>query len=227
MGQDSWSRSVFNRAGMSGEDDALGFVIKRQQGPWLIAAAVEGGWGTFSSHRFLTFPTVATATGEAGVSNAIARLRVAYLLSGGGWYFKPSLDLESGYQNMKGFTETGAGPLDLVVNAAKPSLMAATPGFEFGKSLQTASNTVVRPFLSVQTSFASTARWTVDASFAGAPTTTPVFATSTPFPRTLSKVLAGIDVLATDKISVRALAQDTFGGRFNDYQEQIKAAVRF
>jgi uncharacterized protein with beta-barrel porin domain len=226
------ARTTTNSATTNADRFDIGVSVKHLYGNWLFATAANIGFATLDTSRFIGFPGPGvTAKGQATLWHADARFRASYLIESGISYAKPSVDVDLIYVNMPGFTETGAGPLNLRVNSVSEVLAALTPGIEFGASFRgNDGRAVVRPFVSAAISLFSRNNWAVSSTFEGTPTTVAPFNTTTAFPNTLYKTALGVDFISTRKtggLDMRFLYEGQFSHGYQSHTGSVKASVRF
>jgi hypothetical protein len=210
----------------------IGVSVKHLHGNWLFATAANVGFATLDTSRFIGFPAPGlTAKGQTTIWHLDARFRASYLIESGITYAKPSVDVDLIYVNMAGFTETGAGPLNLRVNSVNEVMAALTPAIEFGASFRGNDGAaVVRPFASGGFSLFTRNNWTVSSTFEGTPTTVAPFNTSTAFPGMLYRTTLGVDFISTRKtggLDMRFLYEGQFSHGYQSHTGSVKASVRF
>jgi uncharacterized protein with beta-barrel porin domain len=209
----------------------IGFAVKRQLGNWLIAGAADFGVSTMNTTRSINFPIPVSAASQSQLWHIDTRFRAAYLIEQGHMYLKPSIDLDLFYISMPGFSETGAGPLDLNIKGMNRTIGAATPALEIGANYPTPDGlAVVRPFAITGFSAFTSNSWSVKSTFEGTPAGVDPFVTTASFPGLLYKASAGIDFLSTKKfggLDLRFVYDGQFADKFQNHTGSIKAAIRF
>jgi uncharacterized protein with beta-barrel porin domain len=209
----------------------IGAILKYVNGPWLLAGALEAGYAGADTTRSIGFPAPATtAYSNSGTWHLDGKLRAAYLLEMGNVYAKPMVDGDVMYLHTPGFSEYGAGALNLNVNGMSDVLFSTTPALELGVTAIDGGDHVLRPRLSVGATFFSRNSLSVDATFAGAPAGSAPFTTTTTFPQVVAKVSGGIDLFSkrqTGGLDIRLQYDGQFADGFQSHTGGIKASMRF
>jgi uncharacterized protein with beta-barrel porin domain len=209
----------------------VGAILKYVNGPWLLAGALDAGYAGADTTRSIGFPAPATtAYSNSRTWHADVKLRAAYLFEAGKFYAKPMADADVTYLYMPGFSEYGAGALNLNVNGMSDVLFSATPALELGVTALDGGDHVLRPRLSVGATFFSKNSLSVDANLAGAPAGSAPFTTTTTFPQVVAKVSGGIDLFSkrqTGGLDIRLQYDGQFGDGFQSHTGGAKASMRF
>ena len=208
----------------------FGGAIKHQIGPWLFAAALDAGYEKLNTTRDINFAGVTAATSAPSVWRLDSRFRAAYVVESNGLYVKPSLDLDTIYTAIPGFSEQGAGALGLNVAPANKVTFAATPTIELGETWLLANGSALRPYIRGGATVFSNNTWSLNSTFEGAPAGVAPFTTLSTLPQTLWKVSAGIDIFAIagiPNLDLRLEYEGRFGASYNDQTGLVKLSRRF
>ena len=207
----------------------FGAAIKYNPGPLLLAAAVYGGYGWYSTDRFINFADFsADPTSDSNISRVGGQLRAAYLIDRGAWYLKPLVDLNATRINLNGFSEQGAGGADLNVSGSGSTVFTASPAVEVGTQTGLQNGALVRPFARLGVSAYSNTNFAVTASFAGAPAGVAPFSVATGIDAVTADVAAGADLFLPDSRWALKLAYNArYGARVRDQGVSLKANLRF
>jgi uncharacterized protein with beta-barrel porin domain len=207
-----------------------GLALKHQIGPWLFAAALSGGFADLDVTRDIGFPAAgASASSEPSMWNLDARLRASYLIEKGMWYFKPQVDLDLLYVNMPAFSESGAGALNLNVDAISDVSFAVTPSLEIGTTWS-GEGYDMRSFVSLGVTVNSQDSWSMTASMQGAPAGVGTFTSMTETSRAYGNFGAGLEVLSTKKtggFDLRLQYSTQIADDYFSHTGTAKLAVRF
>jgi outer membrane autotransporter protein len=219
---DSLAQSQANRA-------HFGAAIKYNPGPLLLAAAVYGGYGWYTTDRFINFENFnAIATSDSGISRIGGQFRAAYLVDRETWYLKPLVDLNVTRVNLNGFGEQGAGGADLIVSGSGSTVFSASPAVEVGTQAGLQNGVLVRPFARFGMTAFSNTDFAVDASFSGAPAAVPSFQVNTGIDSVTADVAAGADFFLPQSPWALKLAYGAhYGARVRDQGFTLKASLRF
>lgn len=179
----------------------LGVVaLKHEAGPWTFTGAVDASYGWMNSSRVIPAAN-AVATASPDSFNVGLHLRAAYQIPFDRFYLEPALDGDLNYINLPGYTESGAGALNLKVQSANNVIATGTPNLRIGTRAQIGSATV-DAYVGAGVSFIAGNTYTTNASFA----TAPGFGS---FTNTLAnahvagKFSAGVEVYTTKRLDVR------------------------
>ncbi|MGA9330376.1 MAG: hypothetical protein WBV83_15000, partial [Bradyrhizobium sp.] len=208
----------------------FGAALKHQIGPWLFAAALDVGYDALNTTREIGFAGVQAATSTPSVWRLDSRFRAAYVAEFGNAYVKPSLDLDVIYTALPGFSEAGAGPLNLNVASSNKVAFAASPMVELGQTYFLANGSALRPFIQGGATLLSNNTWSVNSTFESAPAGVAPFTTLTSLPQTLWKVSTGIDIFSVARIpglDLRLEYQGRFGPGYNDQTGLVKLSRHF
>ena len=211
-----------DRASSSGNEAMAGVVVKYAPGPISLALALDAGMGWNDNKRSITLLNE-TATASNTQNHLGAQLRAAYLLDHGLWYAKPMVDFNATLLNIGGYTETGSSS-NLVVLDSKNTILSLSPAIEFGGQFKLANGALVRPYTKLGvTVFGATSIGTT-AHLVG---TTGDFNVSSSGDRTLLDLTGGLDILATDGITLRLNAESHFGATTRDVAASAKVGWSF
>jgi uncharacterized protein with beta-barrel porin domain len=208
----------------------FGAALKHQIGPWLFAAALDLGYDALNTTRTIDFAGVQSANGAPSVWRLDSRFRAAYVAEFGNAYVKPSLDLDVIYTALPGFSESGAGPLNLAVASSNKVVFAASPTVELGQTYFPTNGPALRPFIQAGVTLLSNNTWSLNSTFESAPAGVTPFATLTSLPQTLWKVSTGIDIFGVARIpglDLRLEYQGRFGPGYNDQTGLVKLSRHF
>ncbi len=184
-----------NGASSSSDSLHLGGVLKRETGPLLLAAAADAGYSTAERNRPTGFPVMVNAESSSDTIQLSLRLRGAYTAElGGGFYLRPSVDIDGYHIRSEGFSETGAGALGLTVTDAEETLAAGTVSLEAG-FMSKLGDALLHPYFEAGYTRLSTDTLDVTARFQGAPSGVGDFALATAIPQELVGGRIGIEAL--------------------------------
>ncbi|TSD90205.1 autotransporter outer membrane beta-barrel domain-containing protein [Mycobacterium sp. KBS0706] len=225
--QNSWLDGYDGRVDGDGDSGYLGLTVKREIGPWQIAGALSGSYGSFELNRRVSIPGFAgTASSDPDVFAGSARLRVARTFAVSEMYLKPYLDLDAIYSRMPGYREDGGGDLGLKVEDSDQFTFAFSPTIEVGGRVA-AGNAVLRPYAYAGVSILTDDDWTAKARFAGAPSGTGSFDTSLPIDDVVARIGAGVQVLTAAGVDFRFQYDGEFSDRTSSNAGSLKAILPF
>jgi outer membrane autotransporter protein len=204
----------------------LGVVLKREVGPWLISGAIDAGYGWYDSTRNVWLgPVPQVASGSFNGQHAGLHGRVAYQMPQDRWYLKPYVDLHATYQRTDGYTETGAGPLNLTVDSNSATRLMASPMIELGGRLDLRNDTVLMPYISVGGLFFNKNEWTTDAMLSGAGVGP--FEVTAELPAAQFNLNAGATLTSGKHLQVRLEYVGQFASNYNANSGSLKFSYLF
>ncbi|WP_127091966.1 autotransporter outer membrane beta-barrel domain-containing protein [Aquabacter cavernae] len=205
----------------------LAVALKKEIGPWLFSAAMGGGYSWTESSRFIslgTYNAQAEASPESGF--LFGRLRGSYeVLLGNDFYMRPTVDLDVIAVHQQGYTESGAGALNLNVRSNSQSFYAITPSVEFGQRLNLPGG-AGRLYLSLGATFMSGDDWQTSATFAGV-SDMDAFSSSVPIAGDLARIGLGLDLPQSAGFQVKVQYDGAIGTDFQAHGGSVFLNFRF
>ena len=188
---------------LGGEGWTAGMIAKHQMGDWLVSAAVEGGEMSYTSTRQAQlYGLGGTATAKFGITHFGVHSRVSRQFAFERFYLKPYVDLHATHIDSDGYTEHGAGPLDLNVAAAHTNVFAASPMIEAGSKFDFGKETTLQIYAGVGGAIYGQNSLGMKMQLADSPG--PIYFTQTSeLPSERFKTTAGLDLKAGDHMDVR------------------------
>ncbi len=145
----------------------LGAYARQAFGNFAVAADLVYGWSDWNATRVM--PTMSrTATGEFDSTELRGDLRAEYMFDFGGGWVAPFGQLSFRKFDFDGFTEEGAGAVNLVVEDADDTVLTPSLGLRAGTSFETAM-AVLRPEVTLAYSFDDDNSSFRDVAYLGAP----------------------------------------------------------
>lgn len=197
-----------------GERYQFGAIVKAVYGGATFSLSLSGGEGSYDSRRNLSIPapgTVATSTQK--IDFVSSHLRAGYAFTPGNWYVRPLVDLGVTRTKLGAFTESGAGPANLMVQEQTEDYVSVQPLIEFGTEWTQLDGTLLRPYASVgATHYLSGTNPEITATLQGAPIGVAPFTVQGDMDKTFANLGLGMDVIAVDGKSVRV----SYDGQYSD-----------
>ena len=204
-----------------------GGVIKREMGPLLLAAAASYQYSRADLSRTVNFPIAQVSANSKPVTDlASLRLRAAYTAQGGAFYVKPSIEGEAYHLGLKGYHESGAPGLNLIVRDSDQSFASGTANLEIGATHVTARGVVLRPYANVGVTRFSENSWDVTARLESSPAAAPDFTVKTELPKQVTRAAVGLEA-DFDKGAIRFEYETRQGDRYRDDTAAIKLRMQF
>ncbi len=192
---DSRIRSNDKRLTIDGDVFSVSGAIKYDPGPWLAALAVAGSFGDFDNSRATSFGSLGgTANSSTNVYSFSSRFRGAYSFTQDWFYAQPFADLDILYSHQEGFTESGAGSLNLTVDGFNEVTVLGTPAVEIGAVRPMENGLALRAFARGGVTFSSTGDVSTDARLASAPAGADGFDLVLPGDQVFGRVSAGVEL---------------------------------
>lgn len=204
----------------------LGGIVKYNPGPWLIALALNGGFGNSDNKRFATFGGfTGTATSSNDTDYISGRLTTAYLMPLGSFYLKPQMDIAQTYINRGGYSESATGGIGLTVASSSLSVWSYAPSIELGMQTRIANNNIVRPYAKIGGTWQDKGSVSTTASFTGVAGST--FTMTSSMDRAFLNLGGGLDVISTDGSVLRLQLDGQYGENTTSTTGSAKFSVKF
>ncbi|WP_144630182.1 autotransporter outer membrane beta-barrel domain-containing protein [Bordetella genomosp. 13] len=202
--QNNRLRADDHRSNGKGDAGYAGVVLKRQEGPWVFAGALGGGYGSYSMDRNLGISGYEPgASSSPDVYTFGARLRAARNFQvSDRLYLKPYLDLDAMYTRMPGYTESGDA-LALKVDGSDQFVLGISPMLEIGGRVDLKKGAVLRPFAYAGASLLNRDSWKAKARLSGAPDGTGALHTELPTDSVVGRFGVGIEVTNANGLDFR------------------------
>jgi uncharacterized protein with beta-barrel porin domain len=205
-----------------------GVVVKYNPGALLLAAGISGGFGTYDFDRPINFPGFsALAKGNSDIGMIDARLRAAYLLTGGAWYAKPLIDFDATWLMLDSTVEQGAGGASLNVGGNNQTVLSVSPALEVGTQIRWTDGTLLRPYLRGGATFFGNNDFSLLVSFEGAPAGVGPFRIATKTDDAVADVGAGLDLIGRGGTELKLFYEGRIGDLVSEQSGGLKASVPF
>lgn len=145
-----------------------GAYARQAFGPVAVGAELVYGWSKWDANRVMPLMS-REATAEFDSSELRGTLHAEYNLDFGGGWVAPFGRLEYRNVNFDGFTEVGAGAVNLIVEETKDSILSPSLGLRAGTKFD-AGMATLRPELTLSYTFQGDTESYRDVAFAGSPT---------------------------------------------------------
>lgn len=210
-----------------GDQYNIGVVLKRQEGPWLVAGALNVGRGHFDSSRgLLVNDQWHEATSEWKSTHAAVRLRGQYTHARESWYVKPIFDVDVVYQRVPGHDESGADVFNIHTDSAQRWNVMLTPTLEIGGRIELKQGGTLRPYLALGATWMSDNTWTTTNRLMG-DSGSGAFEITTTNPRVTGNAKAGLEFLNRNGLELRAEYEGNFAKRYASHTGILRLAKHF
>lgn len=217
-----------NVSSVSGKTYTLGAVLNYQLDNWLFSGSVDWGTGQYDSNRNIQLGEVAAdAKADFNADHFGVHARIARQIPFADWYLKPYVDLHATHLRTGGYTESGAGDLDLDVSSAANNIYAASPMVEVGNQLTFENGMKLHSWLSTGVAFYSANDWGADMKLVGAPEEAGSFYSVAQLPQQRLKIEGGADLIVRKNIDVKLEYTGEFEHGYRSNVGSIKASYLF
>lgn len=203
----------------------FGGVLKYVDGPMKLSASVSGGQGNIDLTRQAGILGV-TAESDTDVTFVTNLARLAYSFGETGFYVTPMLDAGATYVELGGFTETGAGALNLAVSSSDQWIFFGGPAVEIGATIAQ-GGFEFRPYIKAGVTFLSEDSFDVEARFASASSAVAPFRTTSNFDDRFATLDAGVQLFSTDGLNLRLNYQGKFGDDSHENGVDAKLSINY
>ena len=212
--------------------DADSFVgalaVKKQIGPWLFALAGGAGYTWGETSRAMTVGALsATARADPNSAVVFGRARASYELTfAERFYLRPTVDLDVIGVHQPGYTERGAGALNLVVGDTSQALFGFTPSLEVGGRVEITPDIPLRVFASGGLTVLSNDDWEQTYRFAGI-SAMESFSSTMPINDVVGRISAGIDLQNIENFEVKLQYDGAFADDYQSHGGSLRIGYRF
>jgi uncharacterized protein with beta-barrel porin domain len=201
-----------------------GMVAKHQMGNWLVSASIEGGQMSYNSTRQIQLPGLSgEASSSFDVSHWGLHSRITRQFAFQNWYLKPYIDVHATHIQSDGYTEHGAGALDLKASPSSANVFGASPMLEAGSKLAFANGMTLQLYGGVGGAFYNQSTLGADMRFADSALGAGNFRVTSDLPQDRLKTTTGVDLKTSDRIDIRL----EYTGEFADHFESNTGSLKF
>ena len=226
--ESSWFRNDSGSQKLDQNSFVAAVALKKEVGPWLFGLVGGGGYNWGDSKRYINLDTLsATATGNADSAMVFGRFRASYEIAlGDEYYMRPRFDLDVINMHQYGYTETGAGALNLMVDGNSDTAFGITPAIEFGARIPFLEDWPARFYGDLGVSFISADEWETTSRFAGL-SSMDSFSTFTPIADTVGHVTLGLDLAKRQGMELKLQYDGSFAEDYRSHTGSLRLGYRF
>lgn len=227
----------YERLTIDGNDDGvsvdgnavLGAIgLTYLSGPFLVSGTFDFGYGRYDSTRVIDLgQTIVAADASPKAGNVGLHARFAYETPMGEFSLRPQLDLAVNYIRTNGYSESGAGDLDLTVAATDKVVFSAAPSVELARRVTLKDGTRLRLFAGLGVDFLSDANWETEARFTAAPPSAGTFTSEIDNPDVIGRFRVGVDVLASSTMDIKLEYHAAFADGFVSHAGFFRLNYRY
>ena len=203
-----------------------GVVVKKRFGATMLSASLSGGGGSYDFDRTLFTGDISSGTQDLWVISG--QISASHTFERANWYAKPRVDVGFDHVTMDAFSEAGAGGASLIIGKSSDTYFNVQPSIEFGGEIALDNGVLIRPNVTVGiTQFLGDTDPTVTARFVSSPTNVTSFTTTSQLDNTFLDIGAGVDIFATERMSISLNGFGQFSDNTHNYGGSAKLAIRF
>jgi len=202
----------------------LALSARHEIGAWGLSAGLGGSWGAFDLERRLAG---ATATAETEVWSLAGRVRADWTMALPHGWFRPSLDVDVVHSAAGGYSERGAGALNLALAASEETAVMATPALELGGETPLTPGSMLRGWVRVGATLSSLDGYGAQGRLASAGPALGGFANTVAVPDATARLSAGLAVVEAERLSVEAVYDGAFADCYSAHGGSLRLTLRF
>jgi outer membrane autotransporter protein len=168
-----------------------------------------------------------TAQASFNVSHWGLHSRISKQFAFQNWYLKPYVDLHATHIQSDGYTEHGAGALDLTAAPSSTNVFGASPMLEAGSKFAFHNGMTLQIYGGVGGTFYSQGNLGADMQFAEGSPNAGWFHITSDLPQDRFKTTAGMDWKANDRWDFRLEYSSEFADHFQSSTGSLKATYKF
>ncbi len=225
---DSRARASDGNTSVDGRGFTVGAIVKREVGDWLFSGAVDAGVGDYDSRRNVRLGSVerrALASFDGrhfGIHAQVARQSVF-----GTWSVRPYMDFHATHLRTDGYTENGAGMLDLRVSDASDTMLAVSPMIEIGRRVDLSNGMKLHAYASAGMTIHDDNRWKSDAQLLGIAADAGTFTSVSSAPDRRGRLHLGAKLFTAGKFDFRVEYAGEFARDFRSHSGWVKVNYRY
>ncbi|MFM0208371.1 hypothetical protein PQQ96_13270 [Paraburkholderia sediminicola] len=213
---------------VDGHGWTVGLVAKHQMGDWLVSAALDAGKMSYDSERDVQIP------GLSGIAHASfdevhfgLHSRISRQVVFKDWYLKPYIDLHMSHVESGGYTEQGAGALDLKAASSRANVFGASPMLEAGTKFEFTNGMTLQVYGGLGATFYNQSNLGTNMQFADSAPNAGWFHITSDVPQDRLKSTAGLDLKAGANLDIRLEYSGEFAKHFQSNAGAVKVSYRF
>ncbi|WP_374516742.1 hypothetical protein, partial [Brevundimonas sp.] len=218
-----------DRAWVEGDRRQLGLLMRGDFGAYDTGLTLTAGRASFAVDRGVVTPTgPAVASGTQRFDFQSAAAQVSRTFGDSNLYLRPSVEVSATRYQQSGFSETGAGGLNLVFDEHEETVTRIRPRIELGGRFDV-PNAIARPYVSVGVSHVLDGdKPGLETRFEAAGTLADPFTTSQPLDETVWETELGVELLGEGAgISARLGYTGQFGDKLETHQFGVRVSAAF
>jgi uncharacterized protein YhjY with autotransporter beta-barrel domain len=220
---DSRARAATGMTSVDGRGATVGAMLKYESGNWLFTGAVDAGIGSYESKReVLLGSTERKARASFNGRHVGVHGQVAYQHAFGDWSVKPYIDVHATHLRTDGYTENGAGALDLRVADASDTLYAVSPMLELGRRVDFTNGMKLHAYAGAGMTVVDDNRWEADAQLLGIAADAGSFKSVATAPNRRTRLNLGAKLFTVGKLDFRLEYARESAGDFRSHSAWLK-----
>jgi uncharacterized protein with beta-barrel porin domain len=225
---DSRTRADNGAATVDGRGATVGAMLKREAGNWLLTGAFDAGLGNYDSRRnVILAATERRAAASFNGRHLGLHAQLAHQSAFGTWTVKPSIDFHATRLRTDGYTEQGAGALDLRLSDGRDTILAAAPMVEAGRRIDFMNGMKLHAYASGGMTMVDNNRWETDAQLAGIAADAGTFKSVASGPKRRGRMNIGANLFTQGKFDVKLEYTREFASDFRAQSAWLKLDYLF
>jgi outer membrane autotransporter protein len=188
---------------------------------------LDVAFGSLDLRRTLVQSGLDQARAVSQAFNAGLHLRTAYTVAVDSFYVEPAIELDANYVRINGYTEKGAAPFNLKVNALEDVVLAATPDLRIGSRIELGPRAAAKVYVGGGISFLHGNKFEVDARFASVSSAAGNFRSTFNNDSVVGRFTAGIDIHTLAGIELSIQYQGRHSHNQTEHGGQARLTYRF
>ncbi|SFC24831.1 autotransporter outer membrane beta-barrel domain-containing protein [Tropicimonas isoalkanivorans] len=216
--------------GVTSDGDGVfgGVALTRDFGPLDLSFGVAASRSSFDVRRPVNVAGEGgTAKGDYDTGSIAGRIRAAYTMDRGATYLRPMLDLDVIHVTADGYTESGAGKLNLKVDDSEETIWRLAPAVEVGGTYALGGDRTLNAFARAEVSFASEDSFDATTRFAAVDPNWGSLDTGIALAQTAGRLSLGARIMDGESFSVDVGYDGTFSSDFTAHSAQVGMTWRF
>jgi len=213
---------------VDGHGWTAGLIAKHQMGTWLVSSAVEGGEMSYDSQRRAQLGDMGgMAHASFDVSHWGVHSRISDQIAFQDWYLKPYVDLHATHIGTDGYTERGAGNMDLRVAGTSSNVFGASPMLEAGSKFAFGKGETLQVYAGIGATLYNKGKLGTNMQFANDAPGAGWFDITSDLPQDRLKTTAGLDFRANAHWDVRMEYSGEFASHYDSNAGALKVTYTF
>ena len=194
----------------------------------VVAIAAGGSYSWVDNERRISISGFeGTADSSPDFWSGAVRLHMEYQFVMGDLYLTPYQDFDFVFTRTPGYSESGAGALDLDIESNRVMSVSSTKAVELGSRMHVAHGLDLRTYASAGVTIARNQDWTTTGTLAGAPAGTGTLSTTIPIDKYYGRLGFGMQLVGEEWFDLRLEYDGAVSGHSNSHIGSLRFGYRF